>query len=180
MWRRARSSASSARTVRARRHSSMCCPASIRRRRAAFASPSMLNIARLPPHRVTRCGIARTFQNQRLFNQMTVLENVLAGMVSRTRAGLLSIMLALPGARAEKAAANSVRWNCWAVRVAARAAEGSPGVLAVLRQPAAPGDRPRTRDRPATAAAGRTGRRHEPERDARTDGRHPAHPRHAA
>ena len=36
---------------------------------------------------------------------MTVLENVLAGMVPRTRAGLLSIMLALPGARAEKAAA---------------------------------------------------------------------------
>ena len=63
------------------------------------------NITRLPAHRVTRCGIARTFQNQRLFNQMTVLENVLAGMVPRTRAGLLSIMLALPSARAEKAAA---------------------------------------------------------------------------
>src|SRR5215469_873469 len=64
-----------------------------------------VDITRLPPHRVTRCGIARTFQNQRLFNQMTVLENVLAGMVPRTQAGLLAIMLALPGARAEKAAA---------------------------------------------------------------------------
>src|SRR6476659_9334267 len=63
------------------------------------------DITRLPAHRVTRSGIARTFQNQRLFNQMTVLENVLAGMVSRTKAGLLPIMLALPGARAEKAAA---------------------------------------------------------------------------
>jgi ABC-type branched-subunit amino acid transport system ATPase component len=63
------------------------------------------NIAHLPPHRVTHCGIARTFQNQRLFNQMTVLENVLAGMVMRTRAGVLAIMLALPGARAEKAVA---------------------------------------------------------------------------
>jgi ABC-type branched-subunit amino acid transport system ATPase component len=63
------------------------------------------DITRLPPHRVTRCGIARTFQNQRLFNQMTVLENVLAGMVARTKAGLLSIMLALPSARAERAAA---------------------------------------------------------------------------
>ncbi|HET6197408.1 MAG TPA: ABC transporter ATP-binding protein [Acetobacteraceae bacterium] len=63
------------------------------------------DISRLPPHRVTRCGIARTFQNQRLFNQMTVLENVLAGMVPRTKAGLLEIMLALPGARAEQAAA---------------------------------------------------------------------------
>ncbi|HME26705.1 MAG TPA: ABC transporter ATP-binding protein [Acetobacteraceae bacterium] len=63
------------------------------------------DITRLPPHRVTRSGIARTFQNQRLFNQMTVLENVLAGMVARTRAGLLPIMLGMPGARAEKAAA---------------------------------------------------------------------------
>ncbi|MBV8397753.1 MAG: ABC transporter ATP-binding protein [Acetobacteraceae bacterium] len=63
------------------------------------------DITCLPPHRVTRCGIARTFQNQRLFNQMTVLGNVLAGMVPRTRAGLLAIMLALPGARAEKATA---------------------------------------------------------------------------
>src|SRR4249920_2916043 len=57
------------------------------------------DITSLPAHRVTRCGIARTFQNQRLFNQMTVLENVLAGLVPRTHAGLLSIMLALPGAR---------------------------------------------------------------------------------
>jgi ABC-type branched-subunit amino acid transport system ATPase component len=63
------------------------------------------NLTRLPPHRLTRCGIARTFQNQRLFNQMTVLENVLAGMVPSTRSGLLSIMLALPSARAEKVAA---------------------------------------------------------------------------
>jgi ABC-type branched-subunit amino acid transport system ATPase component len=63
------------------------------------------NITRMPPHRVTRCGIARTFQNQRLFNQMTVFENVCAGMVSRTRAGLLSIVLAIPSARTEKAAA---------------------------------------------------------------------------
>ncbi|MBV9251033.1 MAG: ABC transporter ATP-binding protein [Acetobacteraceae bacterium] len=62
-------------------------------------------ISRLAPHRVTRCGIARTFQNQRLFNQMTVLENVLAGLVSRTHAGLLPIMLGLPAARAEKTAA---------------------------------------------------------------------------
>jgi ABC-type branched-subunit amino acid transport system ATPase component len=63
------------------------------------------NIARLPPYRMTRCGIARTFQNQRLFNQATVLENVLAGMVPRTNAGFLSIILTLPNARSERAAA---------------------------------------------------------------------------
>ncbi|MEU1165517.1 ATP-binding cassette domain-containing protein [Streptomyces sp. NPDC005921] len=46
----------------------------------------------LPPRpaRVTRAGIARTFQNIRLFAGMTVLENVLVGRHTRTREGLLS------------------------------------------------------------------------------------------
>jgi ABC-type branched-subunit amino acid transport system ATPase component len=56
----------------------------------------------LPAHRITALGIARTFQNQRLFNQMTVLENVLVGMHCRTRAGLTGILLGLPGTRAER------------------------------------------------------------------------------
>jgi ABC-type branched-subunit amino acid transport system ATPase component len=56
----------------------------------------------LPAHRITALGIARTFQNQRLFNQMTVLENVLVGLHCRTRSGLAGILLGLPGARAER------------------------------------------------------------------------------
>ena len=36
-------------------------------------------LTRLPPHRITSLGVARTFQNQRLFNQMTVLQNVMCG-----------------------------------------------------------------------------------------------------
>jgi ABC-type branched-subunit amino acid transport system ATPase component len=55
-----------------------------------------------PPHAVAALGIARTFQNQRLFNQMSVLENVLVGMHCRTRAGPASILLGLPAARSER------------------------------------------------------------------------------
>ncbi len=43
----------------------------------------------LPPHRVAECGIARTFQNIRLFGSMTALENVMVGRHVRTRAGVL-------------------------------------------------------------------------------------------
>jgi ABC-type branched-subunit amino acid transport system ATPase component len=64
-------------------------------------------LTRLAPHRITALGVARTFQNQRLFNQMTVLENVLVGMYCRTRAGLLRILLATRGCREEKRAAEA-------------------------------------------------------------------------
>jgi ABC-type branched-subunit amino acid transport system ATPase component len=57
----------------------------------------------LKPHAITALGVARTFQNQRLFNQMTVLENVLVGHHCRSSSGILGIVLGLPSARAEKA-----------------------------------------------------------------------------
>ncbi|MFD8751012.1 ABC transporter ATP-binding protein [Kitasatospora sp. NPDC059577] len=49
------------------------------------------------PHLVTQAGIARTFQNIRLFANMTVLENVLVGRHSRTKEGIFSAILRLPG-----------------------------------------------------------------------------------
>jgi len=57
----------------------------------------------LKPHAITALGVARTFQNQRLFNQMTVLENVLVGRCLHAKAGLASIMLGLGSGRREKA-----------------------------------------------------------------------------
>ncbi|MDF9812583.1 branched-chain amino acid transport system ATP-binding protein [Streptomyces sp. SPB162] len=56
------------------------------------------------PHLVTQAGIARTFQNIRLFANMTVLENVLVGRHTRTKEGLFSALLRGPGfKRAETA-----------------------------------------------------------------------------
>ncbi|MFD5145485.1 ABC transporter ATP-binding protein [Streptomyces sp. NPDC058401] len=60
----------------------------------------------LPPksYKVTKAGIARTFQNIRLFNNMTVLENVLVGRHTRTKVGLWSSLLRLPNFSREEAA----------------------------------------------------------------------------
>lgn len=45
------------------------------------------------PSRITRMGIARTFQTIRIWKQMTLLENVMVGFQCRTRSGLLDILL---------------------------------------------------------------------------------------
>jgi branched-chain amino acid transport system ATP-binding protein len=58
-------------------------------------------ISRLPDYRICQMGIARTYQNIRLFGKMTVLENVMVGQHTRTRAGLWSTLLRLPGERTE-------------------------------------------------------------------------------
>jgi branched-chain amino acid transport system ATP-binding protein len=55
-------------------------------------------------HEVARAGIARTFQNIRLFAEMTALENVMVGRHVRTHSGLLGAVLRTPGFKAEEAA----------------------------------------------------------------------------
>ena len=59
------------------------------------------------PHLVTKAGIARTFQNIRLFANMTVLENVLVGRHTRTREGLLSAIIRGPRYYREEAASRA-------------------------------------------------------------------------
>jgi len=56
-------------------------------------------------HRIVMLGVARTFQNIRLFQQITALENVLAGRHCRTRAGLFAAMFRPPGQVKEERAA---------------------------------------------------------------------------
>lgn len=55
-------------------------------------------------HQVAKAGIARTFQNIRLFAEMTALENVMVGRHVRSHSGLLGAVLRTPGFKAEEAA----------------------------------------------------------------------------
>ena len=58
-----------------------------------------------PSHRITRLGIARTFQNIRVFPQLTVRENILLGTHHWTRSGMLGSVTFWPASRrAERAA----------------------------------------------------------------------------
>jgi branched-chain amino acid transport system ATP-binding protein len=59
----------------------------------------------LKPDAVAKQGIARTFQNIRLFNQIPVLENVLVGMHTHLHANWLSVLLNLPQVKREEKAA---------------------------------------------------------------------------
>jgi len=55
-------------------------------------------------HKVAKAGIARTFQNIRLFAEMTALENVMVGRHVRTHSGLIGAVFRTPGFKAEEAA----------------------------------------------------------------------------
>lgn len=54
------------------------------------------------PHKVAKAGIARTFQNIRLFGEMTALENVMVGRHVRTHQGVLGAILRHKAARREE------------------------------------------------------------------------------
>ena len=56
----------------------------------------------LRPHEITERGIARTFQTIRLFKNLTVLENVMAGLHHRTRAGVWGAIFRPPSQREEE------------------------------------------------------------------------------
>jgi len=58
-----------------------------------------------PPHAITERGIGRTFQNIRLFQNMTALENVLVGMHARLRGGILGSIIRTPRIRKEESGA---------------------------------------------------------------------------
>ena len=97
----------------------------------------------LPPHEILERGIARTFQNIRLFTNLKVIDNVLIGQHARLHTGILGAILRLPGTRPEEAGAREWALDIFSLfgnRLAPRPTRWS---RPVLRQPAPRGDRPR-------------------------------------
>lgn len=62
-------------------------------------------IEKMPAHKITALGMARTYQNIRLFGAMSVLENVVVGQHSRLRGSLAERLLFLPRVRQEEESA---------------------------------------------------------------------------
>ena len=65
-----------------------------------------IDIKGMPVHKVNKLGIARTFQNIRLFSEMTALDNVKVGMHNEIKCSFLASLLRLPGYYRAEAAAN--------------------------------------------------------------------------
>jgi branched-chain amino acid transport system ATP-binding protein len=61
-----------------------------------------VDVTEKPPHAITALGVGRTFQNIRLFEQMTALENVLVGMHARLKGGILGSIIGTPRVQREE------------------------------------------------------------------------------
>jgi branched-chain amino acid transport system permease protein len=70
------------------------------------------NLLGLPPHKILREGVARTFQNIRLFTNLSVLDNVLIGQHARLKTGPIAAVFRPPATRREEAAA-----RVWATEI---------------------------------------------------------------
>jgi len=99
------------------------------------------DLAGKKPHQIIKKGIARTFQNIRLFSNMTCLENVMAGQHCRSREGTWTSVLQTPGQRKEEAeikknAENRLRqvglWK-WRDELAKNIAYGNQRMLEIGR-----------------------------------------------
>lgn len=77
---------------------------SINKREGRVIPGASHNLTKVKPYEATALGMARTFQNIRLFPAMTVLENVMIGRHCRTNAGILGALLRPRGVRREEEA----------------------------------------------------------------------------
>ena len=127
------------------------------------------------PDLVTNAGIARTFQNIKLFRTMTAIENVQVGMHGKLRSRITGMVIRTPFVRREERESRRAGARAPELR-RAQAPLGARDEPA-LRRPAAARDRPRARRRAQAAAARRADGGHEPAGVGRAEGAHgePAH-----
>ena len=116
------------------------------------------------PHVITAHGMARTFQNIRLFGELTVLDNVLIGQHSRSRAGLVRSILQPASQQAEEAALRQKALEALAF-VGLRGKEFAEAKSLPVRPAAAAGTGARPGLGPQAPPAGRAGRRAQRGRD---------------
>ena len=87
-------------------------------------------IGRMKPYQIARTGIARTFQNPTLFLQMSVIENVMVGRHSRTRAEFAACCMRWPGQPKEERAIREAAMTQLAFVGLERMADAPAGGLA--------------------------------------------------
>ena len=94
------------------------------------------------PHEVAYAGLARTFQNIRLFANLSAIENVMIGRHMRTRAGVLGAVLLHSRRARRRGRHRGTRPGTAGIR-RHRPPRQRRGAFAALRRPAPPGDRAR-------------------------------------
>ena len=106
------------------------------------AGDAPVSVLGKPTHMVNQLGVARTFQNIRLFPALTALENVKVGVETRQKSGPVSAMLGMPWQRREERE-STARPTQLLQRVGLEPPGQRPRRLAGLRRAAPARDRPR-------------------------------------
>ena len=128
------------------------------------------------PAEICQEGVARTFQNIRLFTQMSVLDNVKVALHNSIRYNLATSFLHLPSYFSKEKEMDEEALKILKIFELDTYANTNASNLPYGKQREA-GDCPGSGDEPENASSGRTGSRHEPQRDEGTDGDHRAHPK---
>ena len=110
-----------------------------------------------PPHAFTQRGVGRTFQNIRLFQNMTALENVLVGMHARLKGNLFEAILRTPRVRHEEADARERAREL--LEFCGLRAEGRGDRRGTSRTATSAGSRSRARSPPSRSCCCSTSRR---------------------